>query len=86
MEITISMNTLIQAIFSVELNIKRHRMLLDELGETITDDQAEQYGESLMSLMQTSGELGTVYDEERQKMPQENLPSYEAVCARFVFI
>lgn len=39
-----------------------------------------------MSLMQTSGELGAVYDEERQKMPQENLPSYEALCARFVFI
>ena len=86
MEIKISMNALIQAIFSVELNIHRHRMLLDELGESITDDQAEQYGESLMSLIQTSGELGTVYEEERQKLPHENLPGYEALCAGFVFV
>jgi hypothetical protein len=61
-------------------------MQLEQLGEAITDEQAEQYGESLMALMQASGELGTVYDEERQKLPQENLPAYEALCARLVFV
>lgn len=86
MGISISINTLIQAIYSVELNIKRHRMLLDELGEDITVDQAAQYGESLLSLIQSSGELGTAYDEERIKLPHENLASYEELCARFVFI
>ncbi len=86
MEISISINTLIQAIYSVELNIKRHRMLLDEFGEDITDDQSEQYGESLLSLIQSSGELGTAYDLERTKLPHENLPSYEELCERFVFI
>lgn len=86
MEISISMNTLIQAIYSVELNVKRHKMHLEELGDKATDEQTGQYGESLLSLIQTSGELGTVYDEERVKLPQENLPSYEKLCERFVFI
>ncbi len=86
MENSISMNTLVQAIYSVEFNLKRHKDLLQsDKAASFTDDQLSDYGDSVLFLMQASGELGVIYDEKRRESFPDQ-PSYEELCHRFVFI
>ncbi len=86
MEQAISTNALIQAIYSVQLNIKRHRDLLEGDGVAeFSEEVLEERGETLLALMQTTSELGAYYDEQRELYPQLGLPSYTALCQRFVF-
>lgn len=81
----ISMNTLMLSIKAVERDLQRCEQLAKS--ETLSDEEADEYGQYVLDLTQALSELGGVYDVARSRHPKcptldELIPSFAHASAK----
>lgn len=86
MEETLSMNTLIQAIYAVRFTQQHHEHFAKSpAAAEMDDDTLGELGETMMMLAVAETELSRAYTDARPKITTQELPDYETLCAGFAF-
>ena len=86
MQETLSMNTLIQAIYAVRFTMRHHdQFAKSPAAAEIDEDLLGELGETMMMLAVAETELSRAYDDARPRITTQELPDYETLCAGFTF-
>jgi hypothetical protein len=77
MKKSLSINSLVQLIYAVQINIEHHEALLNN---TAAVAELDEYGDTAMHLMKLASELSSTYHLE-SKLHYPQLPSYEELIS-----
>ncbi len=82
MKKSLSINSLVQLIYAVQINIEHHEALLNNTAAVaeLDEDELDEYGDTAMQLMKLASELSSTYHLERE-LHYPQLPSYEELIS-----
>ncbi len=83
MKTEVGMNTLMELIYALRLNMQIKEACVNAPGAD--DATQEQAGQDLMFMMEADSELASYYEEVRPHYPNEDLPDYAALVSRLKF-